>query len=303
MIQNQFVRGLYAQLSGKSLVNDFLSTDQRRALTESVRKSYMEIFPTPTIESKLDVLEPGAYVAVTCSPTKGIGATLAMSERIARRGFRVVPHVAARMVRDKQHLRDIIKRLDDTRIVSLFVPGGDANKPAGVYSGALELLRDIADIGHRFKEIGITAYPEGHPFMSTAVLAEQLRQKQHFADYIVTQMCFDAAAISTWMDDMRQQGVTLPVCLGLPGASDRSELIRTSMRIGVGDSLRYLKKQRNNAAHLLAAKDYRPDRLLFDLAPVIEKPANKILSHHIFCFNQIERTERWRHAFILENSG
>ena len=104
-------------------MHDILSADQRTALTESVRKSYMEIFPTATIESKLDVLEPGAYVAVTCSPTKGIGETLAMSQRIARRGFRVVPHVAARMVRDKQHLREIVKRLDDTPIVSLFVPG------------------------------------------------------------------------------------------------------------------------------------------------------------------------------------
>jgi len=284
-------------------VHDILSADQRTALTESVRKSYMEIFPTATIESKLDVLEPGAYVAVTCSPTKGIGETLAMSQRIARRGFRVVPHVAARMVRDKQHLREIVKRLDDTPIVSLFVPGGDAENPAGNYSSALDMLRDIADIGHRFKEIGIAAHPEGHPFIDNNVLLEQLRQKQRYADYVVTQMCFDAGAISTWLDEVRQQGVNLPICLGIPGASDRSALIKTSMRIGVGDSLRYLKRQRKNAAHLLAAKEYRPDRLLFDLAPVIAKAENRILSHHIFCFNQVERTEQWRHDFVGENSA
>ncbi len=58
----------------------------------------MEVFPTGTIESRLDVLEPGSYVAVTCSPTKGVDVTLAMSARLARRGFKVVPHVAAKMV-------------------------------------------------------------------------------------------------------------------------------------------------------------------------------------------------------------
>lgn len=284
-------------------MKQLLSAAQRSALTESVRKSYMEIFPTPTIESRLAVLEPGAYVAVTCSPTKGIGETLDMSQRIAKRGFRVVPHIAARMVTDKRHLRDIIKRLNDTPVVSLFVPGGDAHKPAGAYSSALELLRDIADIDHRFKEIGIAAHPEGHPFVKREILMQQLQLKQGFADYIVTQMCFDAGAIGAWLDDIRQRGVALPVCLGIPGASDRNELIRTSMRIGVGDSLRYLKRQRKNAGHLLANKEYQPDRLLFDLAAIIEKPENRILSHHIFCFNQIERAEQWRHAFVSKHSS
>lgn len=273
------------------------------ALLESVRKSYMEIFPTANIESSLAVLEPGAYVAVTCSPTKGVDETLAMSERIAKRGFRVVPHVAARMVRNRKHLRDIVRRLDDTAIVSLFVPGGDADEPVGDYDSSLALLRDIADIEHRFEEIGITAHPEGHPFLANDVLMQQLQQKQAYADYIVTQMCFDATAISRWLDDIRQQEVSLPICLGIPGAVDRNTLLKTSMRIGVGDSLRFLSKQRKNAARLLASKEYVPDRLLLDLAPVIADRDQKILSHHIFSFNQVQRTERWRHDFLssLEN--
>ena len=53
-----------------------MTTEQRAALHRSVAEAYMEIFPTPTIESKLDILEPGSYVAVTCSPTKGVDVTL-----------------------------------------------------------------------------------------------------------------------------------------------------------------------------------------------------------------------------------
>jgi methylenetetrahydrofolate reductase (NADPH) len=103
-------------------------------LTDSVREADVEIFPTDTIEQRLDVLPPGSYVAITCSPTKGVEVTLDMSERIAERGFKVVPHVAAKMVKDEAHLREIMARLDDMPIISLFVPGGDAPKPVGKIS-------------------------------------------------------------------------------------------------------------------------------------------------------------------------
>lgn len=271
---------------------------ERHALIETVRKSYMEIFPTASIESKLDVLEPNSYVAVTCSPSKGVDETLAMSARLSERGFKVVPHVAARMVRDKAHLREIIKRLDDTPIISLFVPGGDADKPAGDYHKSLDLLRDIADIDHRFTEIGVGAHPEGHPVASEAELQDQLLKKSEYANYIVTQMCFDASKIKNWLQEIRDQGIDLEVWLGLPGAADRNSLIKTSLRIGVGDSVRYLKRQAKNTARLMAAKEYRPDELLFDLAPVIADPDLKIAGHHIYCFNLVERAEQWRHDFI-----
>jgi methylenetetrahydrofolate reductase (NADPH) len=258
----------------------------------------MEIFPTPTIESKLDVLTPGSYVAVTCSPTKGVGETLDMSERIASRGFKVVPHIAARMVRDKNHLREIISRINDTPIVSVFVPGGDADKPVGDYSKALDLLRDLADIEHKFIEIGIGAHPEGHPVASDTELLEQLLAKQEFANYIVTQMCFDAERIADWLKNIRAAGVHLDAWLGMPGATDRAALIKTSMRIGVGDSVRFLKRQRKKAAKLMAASEYLPDGLQYELAPVIANADLRIAGQHVYCFNQVERAEKWRHDFI-----
>ncbi|MDH3612209.1 MAG: methylenetetrahydrofolate reductase [Gammaproteobacteria bacterium] len=274
------------------------SETQRKALIESVGESYMEIFPTATIESKLDVLEPSSYIAITCSPTKGVRETLDMAHRLADRGFKVVPHVAARMVRNKAHLREIVKRLDDTPIVSLFVPGGDAEEPKGDYSCALELLRDIADIEHKFIEIGVAAHPEGHPTVSNEVLMEHLLMKQELANYFVTQMCFDAEIMGNWLHELRDRGVTLPAWIGIPGASERSALIKTSLRIGVGDSLRFLKKNGKKAARLLSSREYWPDDLLYGLAPYIADPAFNISGHHVYCFNQVDRAERWRHDFI-----
>ena len=275
-----------------------MGSEEKRVLAHTVREAYMEIFPTPTIESKLDVLEPGSYVAVTCSPSKGVDETLGMSERLANRGLKVVPHIAARMVRDEAHLKEILRHLDDLPIISIFVPGGDAEKPVGEYTCALDLLRAIAEFDHKFTEIGVAAHPEGHPSVDNDVMMEQLLKKQELSNYLVTQMCFDAKIFGAWLRDIRNAGVTLPAWIGLPGVSDRSTLMKTSMRIGVGDSLRYLKHNRKIAMRLMKSKSYRPDDLLWDLAPYLADPFYNIQGHHIYCFNQVTRTEQWRHEFL-----
>ncbi len=275
-----------------------MSAAERKVLMYTVREAYMEIFPTDTIESKLDVLEPGSYVAVTCSPTKGVDVTIEMCARLAHRGFKVVPHVAAKMVRNRQHLAEIIARLNDLPIISIFVPGGDAEEPTGDYATAFELLRDIAELEHRFTEIGVAAHPEGHPAVDEDTLTAELLRKQEFANYLVTQMCFDADAIGAWLRRIREQGVTLPAWLGLPGVADRASLLKTSMRIGVGESLRYLKRNPKVAARLMLANEYRPDDLLFELARYLADDSYGIQGHHVFCFNQVERTEAWRHEFL-----
>jgi methylenetetrahydrofolate reductase (NADPH) len=271
---------------------------EKHALSETVHEAYMEIFPTDSIEEKLGVLEPGSYVAVTCSPSKGVGETLDMSERLAKRGFKVVPHIAAKMVKNKTELREILARLNDLPIVSVFVPGGDVPKPAGDYTKALDLLRDIAEFEHRFTEIGVAAHPEGHPAVSDDALLDELLLKQEFSNYIVTQMCFDADIIGNWVQKIREAGVSAPVWLGLPSVSNRKSLMTTSLRIGVGNSLRYLKNHGKIAAKLLMKKDYNPDALLFDLAPYLADDALNIAGHHIYCFNQVEKAEQWRKDFL-----
>jgi methylenetetrahydrofolate reductase (NADPH) len=275
-----------------------LSAAEQQVLAHSVHEAYMEIFPTLTVESKLDVLEPGSYIAITCSPSKGVDVTLDMSERLANRGFKVVPHIAAKMVRDRAHLQEILKHLDDLPIISIFVPGGDAEKPAGEFACALDLLRAISEFDHKFTEIGVAAHPEGHPSIDDDVLMEDLLKKQEFSNYLVTQMCFDAKIIGDWLRDIRNAGITLPAWIGLPGVSDRSTLVKTSLRIGVGNSLRYLRKNTKIAARLMKSRSYRPDSLLLDLAPYIADPFYDIAGHHIYCFNQVARTEAWRHEFL-----
>jgi len=267
---------------------------ESEAMASAVRKAYVEIFPTSTIVERLAVLQPGSRVAVTCSPAKGVDETIAFSETITRLAYKVIPHLAARAVRDRAHLVDITSQLTELGIDIIFVPGGDAAKPVGSYSTALDLLRDLAETGNKFRRIGIAAHPEGHPDASDAELIEALQSKQPLAHYLVTQMCFDTRRLGTWLRDIRERGIVLPVWLGIPGVSDRAALLKTSLRIGVGDSLRFLKRKSAVVGHLMRTKNYTPDELLGGIAPMLVDDALNVRGFHVFCFNQVEPFETWR---------
>jgi methylenetetrahydrofolate reductase (NADPH) len=207
------------------------------------------------------------------------------------------------MVRDRGHLREILARLDELRVESVFVPGGDAPAPVGDYHGALELLRDMAEIGHRIEDVGVAAHPEGHPHADEAELLRLLLAKQPLATYLVTQMCFDPGVLIAWLLRMRAAGVTLPAWIGLPGVVEIPKLIALSLRIGVGQSVRVLKKQKGLVGKLISARPYQPDDLLRGIHDYLDDPDLDIPGFHLFSFNNVETTERWRQATVRRFAG
>lgn len=114
-------------------------------------------------------------------------------------------------------MEEIVRRLEDLGVRGVFVVGGDAERPAGPFSSAAELLFAMADVGHDFEEIGMGGYPEGHPIIDDYTLRRALLDKLPLATYIVTQVCFNPGAVLEWVADIRRQGVRLPVVVGIPG--------------------------------------------------------------------------------------
>jgi methylenetetrahydrofolate reductase (NADPH) len=270
---------------------------QREALVRTLRESYLEVFPSADIEAQLAILAPGSWVGITCSPRRGVDATLELAERLVARGLRVVPHVAARMVTDRAQLRGIVDRLAGIGADSLFVVGGDAAHPLGLYSEALPLLRDLAEFDHRLRYVGVAAHPEGHPAADAEALMRALEAKQAFANYLVTQMCFDAAALEDWLRRLRARGINMPAWIGLPGVYDRAALLATSLRLGVGASLRMLRQRAPMLRRLIGPQLYRPDGLVRGLAPLLAEPGLGIAGFHLYCFNRVGQSEDWRRQF------
>lgn len=253
-----------------------------------------EIIPLKGIEKKVGGLPPGSDVAITCSPDKGIPATLDLTRRLRDSGFTLIPHIAARMVEDEAHLRDILGQLDGLGVHRIFVVGGDADQPAGQFDSSLQLLQLMSTLDHGIEVVGIGAYPEGHPLIDDTILLRFLQEKQPFAAYMVTQMCFDPETIVDWLRRIRAEGVDLPVHIGVPGVGERAKLLRVALKIGVGQSARFLRSNLGLVGRMIKPGGYSPDELLLGLAPHFDMPPYGIEGVHFYLFNQIESTEKWR---------
>ena len=257
-----------------------------------------ELMPFESFEGQLEHLPEGATIAITTSPQLGLDATVEQAEMAAARGFDVSPHIAARYVRDEDHLTEIARRLTEAGVTDIFVPGGDREEPAGEFDSAYELLTALSDIEYSFEEVGITGYPEGHDFLSDRVLAEAMEKKAPFATYIVTQLCYDPDAVIEWIEEVRGRGVDLPIEVGIPGVMKYQRLLSISQKVGVGDSVRFLKKTTGIVGfvrQLVGSRGkYTPDDLIEGLTPYATDPEYGIRGVHIYTFNQTSDTESWR---------
>lgn len=263
-------------------------------LGELLARSRFEILPLARVEREVLHLPPGTTVTVTCSPHRGIEPTLEVAERLTELGFRAVPHLSARFVAGAGHLEDILGRLANAGIRDVFVVAGDVGRPAGPYASAGELLSALAGMDHGLEEIGIAAYPEGHPLIDDRTLMRALQDKQRFATYLTTQICFHPATLFDWIVRVRRRGIHLPIYIGLPGLVSRRKLLEVSLRVGVGDSVRYLVKHGGLASRLLRHGAYRPDAFLAEASALVRDPDHRLRGFHIFTFNQVRSTEGWR---------
>jgi methylenetetrahydrofolate reductase (NADPH) len=64
-------------------------------------------------------------VTVTALPSRRIEAMFDVAEWLAARGHDVVPHLSARLIRDRAHLVDVVARIGDAGVRKAFVVGGD----------------------------------------------------------------------------------------------------------------------------------------------------------------------------------
>jgi methylenetetrahydrofolate reductase (NADPH) len=265
-----------------------MSGDLARALLTGAD---FEVIPLKGVLEKTSSMAPGSTVSVTASPSRGMTPTVDLATELQARGHRAVPHLSARTIETRRDLSSIIKRLDHGGVGQVFITGGDG-EPRGAYHDALSLLQDMAALGHPFLEVGITGYPEGHPVIPSDRLREALLEKQAHATYIVTQMCFSPQTIVDWVTSIRGEGgVTLPIKVGVPGAVDAARLLTIGARIGVGDSMRFLTKNRGSILGMLRPGRYRPDRIVGPLAQIGDGLG--MTGIHLFTFNQVEATVAW----------
>jgi methylenetetrahydrofolate reductase (NADH) len=268
------------------------------ALPALLSEARFEVIPLDGIGDEVIAHVPREVkVTITASPSRGLEATLELAQRLTRAGYTAVPHLSARLVRDRAHLDALLDRALGAGVRELFVLAGDPPEPAGEFAGAVDLLEAMGGRRAEFDAIGITGYPESHHLISDEETIRAMFAKAPMATHIVSQICFDASTITAWIAEVRRRGTELPIWIGVPGPVPRAKLLRVSAKIGLGESARFLNHHRGWISRL-ATRQFKPDGLVRDLTPCVTDPAKLVGGFHLYTFNEVERAERWRQAAL-----
>ena len=273
---------------------------QRSLITDA----RFEVVPMKNLESQLEHIPAGASVSVTCSPAKGQQATLDLTRRIAGLGHVAVPHFSARLTEDSVAVKHLAQFCRENDLKEVFLVAGDAPEPVGAYDGVVAFLRDFLDTDHGVTRIGITAYPDGHALIDQKIVHEALHAKQSLlkeagiAGFASTQMCFDLGKWRQWATAERAAGFELPLHIGVPGVIDRTKLLTMGMRLGIGNSMRFVKKQGGVLGKMFRPGGYDPNKLITPLSKQADEL--NIEGIHLFTFNNVLATAQWQQKMLAK---
>jgi methylenetetrahydrofolate reductase (NADPH) len=230
----------------------------------------IEVIPLKGADEEVLRVPQGSTVTITCSPKFVLDRSLEHVESALRHGFTVVPHLAARMVQDDRQLRRFVRQVTDLGVDDLYVIAGDADEANRTFTDAESILLALREFDHGLRRIGVGCYPEGHPKIADDALLEALLRKQEHADYMVSQLCFDPATLVDWLTRARHSGVALPLRIRLAAPLKTAKLAELALKIGVGQSMRYLRKQRGMVSNLVLGRSYAPE---WTSAPASARPS------------------------------
>lgn len=251
------------------------------------------------LDACLTHLEKGSDVYINFIAGDDLGAKVRCAAALGASGFNPVPHIGARHLASDAQLDDLLARLaGEAGVERALLIGGDATAAAGPFNSSLDVLASGLLPKHGFRSVGFAGYPEGHPQIAEPVLKRALAEKlslaaqQGIEPFIVTQFCFDTAAVSAWLATLRRDGVAAPVRIGLAGPANVATLVRYAIRCGVTNSIRALTGRADRFLRLVS--DRAPDALVRGLAE--DGAAAGIAGLHFFPFGGVAKTARWANA-------
>ena len=261
----------------------------------------IEVAPKQAITSdELPNLFPkGTRVYITDIGIDTTDDLVKAAKRVQDLGYHAVPHFASRRLSSKANLHDRIKRTaQEAGVEDVLVIGGGLPKQAGDFSSTMEVLETGYFDACGIKKIAIAGHPEGSPDFSDEVALAALRLKQDFANRsdaelrIVTQFGFDADKFIRWADHLQNEGITLPIHLGVAGPAKITTLIKFAAMCGVGNSMSFLKKHALSVTAL--ATSHSPETVVKPIeSRILASPDSNIRQIHVFPFGGLKNSAQW----------
>lgn len=254
-------------------------------------------------------LSPGSEVYIASIPGGSHHSVVTAAAGLTKAGFNPVPHIAARNVASFTQLNDFMARLvGDAGVTRALVIGGDNDRPAGPYGSSLELLQTGVFQRNGIRRIGIACYAEPNRRVEMPVLEQALVDKlallarEGFDPWLISQFCFDSAAIVARIRRLRASGVKLPLRVGIAGPADARTLWKYALHCGIGNSMRALGTHVDAISNLLVRS--APDDILREVAEArAAEPSLGISGVHFFSFGGVLAVARWANAILAGSSA
>ena len=278
---------------------------------EAFLKAYsIEVMPRTAekVDNFRDLLPAGTRVYIAHIEGTPIEDMVATAKRLSEDGFNVMPHFPARIIKDRATLANWIAMYRGEADVKqgLLLAGGVA-KPHGDFSDSMQLMETGLFDEAGFERLHVAGHPEGNRDIDatgTAGVDAALKWKNEFQTRtdakmaIATQFAFEAKPIITWADSLKENGITLPVHIGIAGPAKLQTLIKFAIACGVGPSLKVLQKRAMDVTKLLLP--YEPTEVLAELAAHKAAHPDFNISHvHFFPLGGIKTNANW----AIENGG
>jgi methylenetetrahydrofolate reductase (NADPH) len=292
-----------------SLLNLFASKKENQKVSNHLKEFLtdfsIEVMPRTAskIESFKEILPKNTRVYIAHIEGVPIEEMVQTAKRISNEGFNVMPHFPARIIKDKSTLEQWIKNYqDEAGIDQALLLAGGVDKPHGVFENSMQLVETELFEKYNFKNLHFAGHPEGNKDIdndgSTKNVDQALLWKQKFNERsdaelaITTQFCFEAEPVIEWANSLINNGINIPIHIGVAGPAKLQTLIKFSIACGVGPSLKVLQKRAKDVKKLLLPFD--PNDFLETLAKhKKENPKFNISNIHFFPLGGINVNASW----------
>ncbi|MGW4317932.1 methylenetetrahydrofolate reductase [Streptomyces sp. NPDC004684] len=258
------------------------------------------------LEEARETIPQGTRINITFLGNEDLRMRLEASRAVKRLGFVPVPHLSARRIGSRAEFAEFLAALRaEGACDNVFAVGGDPARPKGPYEDSLALIESGLLQEHGVRHVGISGYPEGHPDIAADVLRTALRDKsaalraRRLDGGVITQFCFDVDPVLAWLAQLREQGITLPVRIGVPGPAGVRRLMSYAARFGVGTSASIAKKYGLSITNLMGTAG--PDRFLHALAEGHDPARHGDIKIHFYTFGGLRATSEWIARFRKEH--
>ena len=252
-------------------------------MTDALVKNFIEGFSIEVVpnsaakvESFAEILPNGTRVYIAhLSEKEDIKTMVATAKRINEEGFSVMPHIPARIIKNKAMLAEWISMYkNEANVDQALLLAGGSSDVLGEFDSSMQLIETGLFDQAGFKRLHVAGHPEGSkdidPDGGSKNVSSALSWKQEFSKRtdaqmaIATQFCFDADAVSQWATNIKNNGIDIPIHIGIAGPAKLQTLLRFSIECGIGPSMKVLTKRAKDITKLLLP--YKPTEILKGLA-------------------------------------